>query len=61
MGKSRRNIVPSFCQTEGISMLYNELIHYKMAECSKTSKAENKSIKLNIILKLALILCYNSP
>ena len=37
-------------------MLHNELIRYEMAECSQTNKAENKSIKINIILKLAFIL-----
>ena len=41
-----------FCQTEVISMLHNELIRYEMAERSQTSKEENKSIKINIILKI---------
>ena len=41
-------------------MLHNKLILYEMAECSRTRKAEKKSIKINIILKLELILCYIS-
>ena len=32
-------------------MLHNELIRYEMAECSQTSKAENKSIKSKYYLK----------
>ena len=49
-----------FCQTEGISMLRNELIQKEMVECSQTSKSKEKSIKIKIILNIAFILCYNS-
>ena len=40
-----------FCQTEGISMLRNELIQKEMVDCSQTSKTRNKSIKNKDYLK----------
>ena len=50
-----------FCQTEGISMLRNELIQIEMVDCSQTSKSkEQKHKKIKIILNIAFILCYNS-
>ena len=50
-----------FCQTEGISMLLNELIQKEMVDCSQTSKSKGqKSIKIKNILDIAFILCYNS-
>ena len=34
-----------FCQTEGISMLRNELIYKEMVECSQTSKSKEQKHK----------------
>ena len=31
-----------FCQTEGISMLRNELIHKEIVECSQASKSKEQ-------------------
>ena len=47
-----------FCQTEGISMLRNELIHKEMFKCSQTSKSKEQKHK--IILNIAFILRHNS-
>ena len=49
-----------FCQTEGISMLRNELIQKEMVDCSQTSKSKEQKHKIKIILNIAFILCYNS-
>ena len=49
-----------FCQTEGISMLHNELIQKEMVECSQTSKSKEQKHKIKIILNIVFILCYNS-
>ena len=49
-----------FGQSEGISMLRNELIQKEMVDCSQSSKSKDKSIKIKIILNKASILCYNS-
>ena len=49
-----------FCQTEGISMLRNELIQKKMVGCSQTSKSKGQKHKIKIILNIVFILCYNS-
>ena len=40
-------------------MLRNELIQKEIVDCSQTSKARNKSIKIKLILNIAFILCYN--
>ena len=34
-----------FCQTEGISMLRNELIQKEMVDCSQTSKSKEQKHK----------------
>ena len=34
-----------FCQTEGISMLRNELVQKEMVDCSQTSKSKEKKHK----------------
>ena len=49
-----------FCQTEGISMLRNELIEKEMVECSQTSKSKGQKRKIKVILNIVCILCYNS-
>ena len=49
-----------FCQTEGIFMLGNELIQKEMVDCSQISKSKEKCIKIEIILNIAFILCYNN-
>ena len=50
-----------FGQTEGISMLCNELIQKEIVDCSQISKSKvKKSIKIKIILNISFILCYNS-
>ena len=50
-----------FSQTEGVSMLRNELIQKEMVDCIvRLARARNKSIKIKIILNIAFILCYNS-
>ena len=36
-----------FCQTEGISMLCNEVIQKEMVECSQTSKGKEQKHKKN--------------
>ena len=40
-----------FCQTEGISMLRNELIQKEMVECSQTSKSKEQKHKNKDYLK----------
>ena len=40
-----------FCQTEGISMLHNELIQKEMVECSQTSKSKEEKHKNKDCLK----------
>ena len=40
-----------FCQTEGISMLRNELIKKEMADCSQTSKSKEQMHKNKDYLK----------
>ena len=40
-----------FCQTEGISMLRNELIQKEMVDCSQTSKSKEQKHKNNDYLK----------
>ena len=40
-----------FCQTEGISMLHNELIQKEMADCSQTSKCKEQKHKNKDYLK----------
>ena len=40
-----------FCQTEGISMLRNELIQKEMVDCSQTSKSKKKKHKNKDYLK----------
>ena len=40
-----------FCQTEGISMLRNELIYKEMVECSQTSKSKEQKHKNKDYLK----------
>ena len=49
-----------FYQTEGISMLRNELIQKEMVGCSQTSKSKGQKHKIKIILNIVFILCYNS-
>ena len=52
MGKTHRNNVPwCFCQTEGISILSNELIQKEMVRCSQTSKSRWKKHKNKDYLK----------
>ena len=34
-----------FCQTEGASMLRNELVHKEMVECNQTSKSKEQKHK----------------
>ena len=40
-----------FCQTEGISMLRNELIKKEMVDCSQTSKSKQQKHKNKDYLK----------
>ena len=40
-----------FCQTEGISMLRNELIQKEMVDCSPTSKSKEQKHKNKDYLK----------
>ena len=40
-----------FCQTEGISMLYNKLIQKEMVDCSQTSKSKEQKHKNKDYLK----------
>ena len=49
-----------FCQTEGISMLRNELIQKEMVECGQSSKNKEQKHKIKIIFNIAFILCDNS-
>ena len=40
-----------FCQTEGISMLHNELIQKETVDCSQTSKSKEQKRKNEDYLK----------
>ena len=44
-----------FCQTEGISILGNELIHKEMVECSQTSKSKEQKHKNKDYLKHSIL------
>ena len=55
VGKTHWNIVPwcfFFSQTEGISMLRNELIQKEMVECSQTSKSKKQNYLKHSIYSL---------
>ena len=43
-----------FCQTEGISMLRNELIQTEMVDCSQTSKSKEQKRKNKDYLKCSI-------
>ena len=43
-----------FCQTEGISMLRNELIQKEMVDCSQTSKSKEQKHKNKDYLKRSI-------
>ena len=43
-----------FCQTEGISMLRNELIQNEMVDCSQTSKSKEQKHKNKDYLKRSI-------
>ena len=61
MGETHRNIVPRcFWQTEGISMLRNELIQKEMVDFSQTSKSKEQKHKNKDYLKHSVYFCYNS-
>ena len=53
VGKTQPKHCPlmSFCQTEGISMLHNELIQKEMVDCSQTSKSKEQKHKNKDYLK----------